>query len=66
MLDGIRTAHLWVDINSINMWIPLTECGGEAGAPDRQICGIKKDSKYREDPALMGVFFMRLLDQPVA
>ena len=21
------------DINSINMWIPLTECGGETGAP---------------------------------
>lgn len=26
-------AFMGTDINSINLWIPLTECGGETGAP---------------------------------
>ena len=25
------------DINSLNMWIPLTECGGESGAPGMDV-----------------------------
>lgn len=30
-------AFMGTDINSINMWIPLTECGGETGAPGMDV-----------------------------
>lgn len=30
-------AFMGTDINSINMWIPLTDCGGETGAPGMDV-----------------------------
>jgi hypothetical protein len=30
-------AFMGTDINSINMWVPLTECGGETGAPGMDV-----------------------------
>jgi hypothetical protein len=30
-------AFMGTDINSLNMWIPLTECGGESGAPGMDV-----------------------------
>jgi len=30
-------AFMGTDVNSINMWIPLTECGGETGAPGMDV-----------------------------
>lgn len=30
-------AFMGTDINSINLWIPLTECGGETGAPGMDV-----------------------------
>ncbi len=30
-------AFMGTDINSVNMWVPLTECGGETGAPGMDV-----------------------------
>lgn len=30
-------AFMGTDINSVNLWIPLTECGGETGAPGMDV-----------------------------
>lgn len=34
-------AFMGTDINSINMWIPLTKCGGETGAPGMDVVPLR-------------------------
>jgi len=34
-------AFMGVNINSINMWIPLNECGGETGAPGMDVVPLR-------------------------
>ena len=34
-------AFMGANINSINMWIPLNECGGETGAPGMDVVPLR-------------------------
>ena len=44
-------AFMGTDINSINMWIPLNECGGETGAPGMDVVPLRLNSIASSDGA---------------
>ena len=47
-------AFMGTDINSINMWIPLTDCGGETGAPGMDIVPERLHKVASSDGATFG------------
>ncbi len=66
-------AFMGTDINSLNLWIPLTECGGETGAPGMDVVprrlydiataeGATFDWSVSDDHVQQGAFAV----QPVA
>ena len=44
-------AFMGADINSINMWIPLGECGGDTGAPGMDVVPQRLNSMVSSDGA---------------
>lgn len=47
-------AFMGTDINSINMWIPLNECGGETGAPGMDVVPERLHKVASSDGATFG------------
>lgn len=45
-------AFMGTDINSLNMWIPLTHCGGDTGAPGMDLLPIRLEHILSADGAV--------------